>query len=125
MPRPRGAGGAVAHGGKIYYAGGLQGGRAVPWLDVYDPARDRWTRLPDMPRPRDHFQAVVVGGMLYAIGGRQGRFESELGENDAYDIASGQWQDGLARQLLGNPRRPRGHVVEHRAGHAHCLQDVG
>ena len=40
MPRARGAGGVVAHGGKIYYAGGLHDGRAVPWLDVYDPARD-------------------------------------------------------------------------------------
>ena len=38
MPRGRGAGGVVAHGGKVYYAGGLSDGRAVPWLDAYDPA---------------------------------------------------------------------------------------
>jgi hypothetical protein len=96
MPRARGAGGVVAHEGKVYYAGGLQDGRAVPWLDVYDPARDRWSQLRDMPRPRDHFQAVVVDGVLYAIGGRQGRFGSELGENDAYDFATGSWRDGFA-----------------------------
>jgi N-acetylneuraminic acid mutarotase len=96
MPRGRGAGGVVAHGGKIYYAGGLHDGEAVPWLDAYDPATDSWTRLPDMPRARDHFQAVVAGGMLYAIGGRHGPLGTELGETDAYDLAKGNWQTGLA-----------------------------
>ncbi len=96
MPRPRGAGGVAAYGGKIYYAGGLHDGEAVPWLDVYDPASDTWLQLRDMPRARDHFQAVVVSGKLYAIGGRDGRQGREIAENDAYTIASGNWQSDLA-----------------------------
>jgi hypothetical protein len=36
--RRRGAGGVAVHDGKIYYAGGIHDGRAVDWLDRYDPA---------------------------------------------------------------------------------------
>jgi N-acetylneuraminic acid mutarotase len=96
MPRPRGAGGVVAHGRKIYYAGGLQDGRAVPWFDVYDPKRDSWSRLPDMPRPRDHFQAVVVGNKLYAIGGRDSELGKEYAETDAFDFGTNRWVTDLA-----------------------------
>jgi len=102
MPRGRGAGGVVAHRGKIYYAGGLHDGKAVPWLDAYDPAAHTWARLPDMPRARDHFQAVVADGTLYAVGGRQGPLGTELAETDAYDIATRAWRSGLA--LLPTPR---------------------
>ena len=69
MPRPRGAGAVVAHEGRVYYAGGLHGGTAVPWFDVYDPRADRWRSFPDMPRARDHFQAAVAGDTLYTVGG--------------------------------------------------------
>jgi N-acetylneuraminic acid mutarotase len=84
------------HAGKIYYAGGLSDGRAVPWFDVYDPTRDSWSRLPDMPRARDHFQAVVVGDKLYAIGGRDSELGKEYAETDAFDFATGRWSTGLA-----------------------------
>ena len=96
MPRARGAGGVATHAGKIYYAGGLNDGRAVRWFDVYDPKRDSWSRLPDMPRPRDHFQAVVLGGKLYAIGGRDSELGKEYSETDAFDFATGRWSTGLA-----------------------------
>jgi hypothetical protein len=96
MPRARGAGGVATHAGKIYYAGGLNDGRAVHWFDVYDPKRDSWSQLPDMPRPRDHFQAVVLGGKLYAIGGRDSELGKEYSETDAFDFATGRWSTGLA-----------------------------
>lgn len=109
MPRPRGAGGVAAHGGKLYYAGGLHAGEAVAWFDEYDPKADTWRRLPDMPRPRDHFHAAVVAGRLFAIGGR----EKDLGEtttaNDAFDFASGVWRTGLAP--LPTPRGGFGTAV--------------
>jgi len=96
MPRGRGAGGVAVYNGKIYYAGGLHGGVAVPWFDVYDPVANTWTQLPDMPRPRDHFQAVVLGGKFYAIGGRNGAIDATTTANDAFDFASGVWQTGRA-----------------------------
>ena len=96
MPRPRGAGGVAAHDGLIYYAGGLHEGKAVRWFDAYDPARDRWSTLPDMPRPREHFHAAVVGGKLFAIGGRTVDLDATISPTDAYDFSKGAWTTGLA-----------------------------
>ena len=96
MPRPRGAGGVAVREGLIYYAGGLHDGRAVPWFDVYDPARDRWSQLPDMPRAREHFHAVALEGKLYAIGGRTVDIEATVSPTDAYDFSRRAWTTGLA-----------------------------
>lgn len=94
--RGRGAGGTAVYNGKIYYAGGLHDGAAVPWFDVYDPATDSWTQLVDMPRARDHFHAVVVGGRLYVTGGRNLDINATTPATDAYDFAMGSWSTGLA-----------------------------
>jgi hypothetical protein len=96
MPRPRGAGGVAVHNGLIYYAGGLQDGRAVPWFDVYDPVRDRWSRLPDMPRAREHFHAAVLDSRFYAVGGRTVDIDATLSPTDAYDFSRQAWSTGLA-----------------------------
>jgi large repetitive protein len=94
--RGRGAGGVAVHDGKIYYAGGLHGGSAVTFFDVYDPATDTWTALPNMPRPRDHFHAAVVGGKLYAIGGRNAAIDATTTANDVFDLTTRAWSTGLA-----------------------------
>jgi hypothetical protein len=94
--RGRGAGATVVHGGKIYYAGGLHDGLVVPWFDVYDPAAEAWSSLPDMPRPREHFHGGVVDGRLWATGGRMGPINSTISETDAFDFSTGQWQTGFA-----------------------------
>ena len=87
--RGRGAGGVAVYDGKIYYAGGLHDGKAVAWFDVYDPASETWTPLPDMPRVRDHFHAAVVDGEFYAIGGRNSVISATTTKVDVYDLASG------------------------------------
>ncbi|MBW3578433.1 MAG: choice-of-anchor D domain-containing protein [Actinobacteria bacterium] len=94
--RGRGAGGVAVHDGKIYYAGGLHDGVAVPWFDVYDPAAGTWTALPDMPRARDHFHAAVMNGTFYAIGGRDTAIDATTAANDAYAIATRNWSTDLA-----------------------------
>jgi N-acetylneuraminic acid mutarotase len=94
--RDRGAGGVAVHDGRIYYAGGLHNGTAVPWFDVYDPATDQWSSLPDLPEPRDHFQAAVVGDRFYAIGGRNTSIDATTTVNDAFDFTTGTWVTGLA-----------------------------
>jgi N-acetylneuraminic acid mutarotase len=86
--RDRGAGGVGVYDGKIYYAGGLHDGKAVPWFDRYNPATERWTKLPNMPRPRDHFQGAVVGGKFYAIGGRDTTIDAITRKVDVYDLSS-------------------------------------
>jgi large repetitive protein len=93
--RERGAGGVAVHDGRIYYAGGLHGGAAVPWFDVYDPVADTWTQLPDMPTARDHFHAAVLGGRFYAIGGRDRDINATTAANEAYDFGTRAWVTGL------------------------------
>ena len=38
-------------------------------LERYDPAADRWQRLPDMPTARGGLGAAIAGGNLFAVGG--------------------------------------------------------
>jgi Kelch motif len=93
--RGRGAGGVAVYNGKIYYAGGLHDGKAVPWFDVYDPVAKSWTKLADMPRARDHFQGAVVDGRFYAIGGRDTAIDATTTKVDVYNLAGGassSWQ---------------------------------
>ena len=101
IPRPRGGGGLVTHGGKIYLVCGITNGHRsghVAWLDCYDPATGTWTQLPDAPRARDHFRAVVVGDRIYNAAGRRSADQSSQGvfgnlesRVDYYDISMGQW----------------------------------
>ncbi len=93
--RGRGAGGVVVYDGKIYYAGGLHNGKAVPWFDRYNPATERWTKLPNMPRPRDHFQGATVDGRFYAIGGRDTTIDAITRRVDVYNLSGtsgGTWR---------------------------------
>lgn len=94
--RERGAGGVAVIDGKIYYAGGLHNGVAVPWFDVYDPAANTWSMLPDMPESRDHFHAAAVGSRFYAIGGRNTAIDATTTVNDYFDTTTGTWVTGLA-----------------------------
>ena len=92
--RGRGAAGVVAHGDRIYVAGGQPGLQvATKLFDAYDPIADTWIALPDMPRAREHNAAAVVGDRLYVIGGRDG---GRVAETDAFDFATGRWITGLA-----------------------------
>jgi N-acetylneuraminic acid mutarotase len=86
--RDRGAGGVAVYNGKIFYAGGLHDGKAVPWFDRYNPVTRKWTRLPNMPRPRDHFQGAVVDGKFYAIGGRNTTIDAITRKVDVYDLSN-------------------------------------
>ena len=106
--RERGAGGVAAYKGRIYYVGGLHGGSAVKWVDVYDPVTDTWEPLPDMPSARDHFHAVVLDGKLHVIGGRAGDLASTTGDHDAYDLEAKTWADLAA---LPTPRGGYGAAV--------------
>lgn len=100
--RQRGAGGVAVHDGKIYYAGGLHNGLAVNWFDVYDPATDTWSQLPNMPTARDHFQAALFDGKFWAIGGRDVQPNATTAVNEAFDFATGQWTTGY--EPLPTPR---------------------
>jgi N-acetylneuraminic acid mutarotase len=90
--------GAAVLDGKIYLAGGRYGDEAsVAIFDRYDPATDRWTRLPELPQGKIASLAVVAAaGRVVVIGG-----DDERGWKDgggfvspmawAYDPATAHW----------------------------------
>ncbi|MCS7032793.1 MAG: hypothetical protein NZ561_02230, partial [Phycisphaerae bacterium] len=60
--------------GLLYVFGGFynSGWDATRRVDVYDPAADRWTRLPDMPTLVTHAATVVDGNNVILVGGYVG-----------------------------------------------------
>jgi N-acetylneuraminic acid mutarotase len=64
--------GAVV-GGKLYAFGGFYTGTTTTARsDVYDPAADSWSRLPDLPEQVTHSPVVVDGTTMWLIGGYVG-----------------------------------------------------
>jgi N-acetylneuraminic acid mutarotase len=100
MPTARSGGVAVAHGGKIYVAGGR-----VPRghdFAVYDPAADRWEVLPDLPTQRNHMTGVAINGRIHVAGGRLGNGLSPL-KTEAHEVF-----DPQTRTWTGAAPMPRG-----------------
>ncbi|HEX8273720.1 MAG TPA: kelch repeat-containing protein [Longimicrobiaceae bacterium] len=83
MPTARSGGVAVAHGGRIYVAGGR-----VPRgndFAVYDPAANAWEVLPDLPSQRNHITGAAINGRIHIVGGRLGNGLSPL-KSDAHEV---------------------------------------
>ena len=83
MPTARSGGVAVAHGAKIYVAGGR-----VPRgndFAAYDPATDTWEVLPNLPSQRNHITGAAVNGRIHIVGGRLGNGLSPL-KSDAHEV---------------------------------------
>ncbi|HSP18271.1 MAG TPA: kelch repeat-containing protein, partial [Myxococcaceae bacterium] len=61
--------------GKLYVTGGrapgheAEDGQNVSSTEVYDPATNTWSPLPDLPTPRSGGASAVLGGKLYVLGG--------------------------------------------------------
>jgi N-acetylneuraminic acid mutarotase len=111
MPTPRGAGEAVAVGGKIYVIGGArsnkpddQGAPILPGstdqivvgtVEEYDPATNQWRTRSTMPTARNHFFADAANGKIYAIDGRIGSVFVTKSDTidlvEAYDPATDHW----------------------------------
>ena len=106
--------GAAALGGKIYLAGGrLTHEDSSAAFVSYDPASDRWTRLPDLPEGEmSSLGVVAAGGRVVVFGG-----DDEVGWEDgggrvspsawAFDPATKRWA-----------RLPDLHVERHAFGYA-------
>ena len=83
--RDRGAGGIAVHAGKIYIAGGLHNGAAVPWFDVYDPATNAWTPSGQMSERRIA-KVFKRKEFTITVGLGQGRHRAHLWTTDlSYD----------------------------------------
>jgi N-acetylneuraminic acid mutarotase len=90
MPTSRGWHSAIVVDGKIYIFGGSKNappaeGRVLA-VEVYDPATDTWTQLPDMPMLRSAGSASMVDGKIYFFGGYEARRRV-----DEYNPATDTW----------------------------------
>ena len=82
--RARGAATVGVMDGQIHLVGGVRGSD-VPFHDVYDPATDTWSALPDAPIARDHGGGAVIDGLLYSVGGRHQSIASHVPALYAFD----------------------------------------
>jgi N-acetylneuraminic acid mutarotase len=73
LPVPRTEVAAAPFRGDIAVVGGyLADGTSTDDVDLYDPATDDWSRLPDLPVGVNHAAAASAGGKLYVVGGYGG-----------------------------------------------------
>jgi N-acetylneuraminic acid mutarotase len=107
LPVPLNHAAAVGYRGSVYVLGGYAGASGlsepVATLYRYDPARDRWAKLPSAPTARAALALGAMGGRLYAAGGAgAGGAMSML---EIYDIAGRRWSTGppmsVPREHLG------------------------
>jgi N-acetylneuraminic acid mutarotase len=111
MPTPRGAGEAVAFGGRVYVIGGVHSTNpgdpgapirlgstdqiVVGTVEAYDPATNTWQTRSTMPTARNHFLAAAANGNIYAIDGRIGGVFVTMSDVidlvEEYDPATDHW----------------------------------
>ena len=56
----------------MLFAGGYDRGECLVSVEVYNPAKGSWSKLPNMLTPRARFGAAALRGRLYAVGGSDG-----------------------------------------------------
>lgn len=112
------AGGAVLDD-KLYIVGGLgPQNQSLFSFYAYDPAADRWDKLPDLPSPLNHPGVVAADGKIWVAGSmgplgirlRGFMFARWNPRRDVlvYDPAAGRWEEGPA---LPEPRGAGGVTV--------------
>jgi hypothetical protein len=91
IPTPREHLAAASDGRFVYAVGGraLSADKNSAALERYDPATDRWQRLPDMPTARGGLGAAIAGGRLFAVGGETPT--RVLGAVESYSFADKTW----------------------------------
>jgi non-specific serine/threonine protein kinase len=91
IPTPREHTAAVSDGHFLYVVGGraLSPDKNSAALERYDPATDKWQRLPDMPTSRGGLGAAIARGHLLAVGGETPT--DVLGEVESYNLGRRTW----------------------------------
>ena len=96
MKFPRGGLSTAVVDGKIYAIGGVTrvgevALRVFSTVEVYDPKRNAWTKLPSMLTPRWGLATSTVNGKIYAVGGRRFAGPGPLSTVEAYDPKRKTW----------------------------------
>ena len=96
--------GAAEAGGKLFAMGGATSGgwdefafspkgaakSASAACEVYDPANNAWSKLPDLPVARAHAGAIAVDGKIYVVGGLDVNMNAS-NRVDEFDPATNAW----------------------------------
>ena len=111
MPTARSSPGAAVIGGRLYVAGGFDGGPSLTTLEAYDPGSDSWDdTLAPMPAGRGNPAVAAFGGQLFVFGGDSGG--SGTTTVYVYDPSTDTWatkpaaipapMNGAAAAVIGN-----------------------
>lgn len=104
MSIPRMQFGMEIIGGKIYVIGGCGADpttdNTLATVEMYDPAKNEWTKKASMKTPRFSFQTEVIDGKIYAIGGLSIK-TGNLSSVEVYDPVSDKW---TAKKPMNTPR---------------------
>ena len=99
----------AALNGRVAVVGGLTADGAVSArVNLYDPKRRRWLRLPDMPAPRHHAMAASRGDRLYVAGGYGDPFATGEATDTAWVLYDRRWHPLPA---MPEPRAAGGAVI--------------
>ncbi len=110
----------TAIGGKLYVAGGTDGG-ALGTLERYDPLTDSWTTLSSMPTARYQGGVAAVGDKIYVLGG----WNAPAGfipttTVQIYDTVTDSWSFGPSMPILSSSGPTgviNGKIYKHTAEH--------
>ncbi|HWI84888.1 MAG TPA: hypothetical protein VNT42_01010 [Sphingomonas sp.] len=89
----------VEYGGRIYVINAMTGPypdeTPIPYVLIYDPAKDQWSKGPEIPaaRRRGCSGLVVRGGKIYVVAGiLHGHMSGFVPWADIFDPHTGRWQ---------------------------------
>ena len=84
-----------ASSGQFYVAGGASSTKGLSNLfEVWNPATQIWTRLPDLPQPRALGAMVAVRDRIYFIGGL-GEDNRTLADIHVFDVQLNRWRQPI------------------------------
>ena len=93
--------------GKFY----LLGGRGKLFVEVFDPATNKWERRKQTPVELHHFQGITFNHEIYVVGGMSGRFPHEKPFDSIYiyNPSKDEWRRGA--EIPQSRRRGSGGAV--------------
>jgi N-acetylneuraminic acid mutarotase len=121
MPTARSEIAAAAVDGRIYVAGGLTALGTSNIFESYDPAADRWQKLPSLPLAVHHLAAVGAAGCFYITGGYDSmRFKADVRSTWSFDSKAGAW-----RGIADMPAPRAAHAMAEIGGKPYVAGGVG
>jgi hypothetical protein len=95
----------------------------IPYLQMYDPTLEEWTKLADLPNPRYGMVSGWIGGLIYAAGGLD-MAGGAISDLQVYDPETNLWDNALPDMPIALGAGAGG-VATCSSGAGECLFHVG